>query len=97
MLMMTFSAALWHGTAIVAEISLARTFLIGLIIYGAALATGQSRSRTISYTLLGSFKNMGLAAAVSLLLFGPAASIPAAFSTLAETAFFILLTFIRPR
>ena len=90
-------AALWQGTLIVAAISLARTFVIGLIIYGVALRAGLDRSKTISYTLLGSFKNLGLAAAISLLLFGPAAGIPAAFSAIAEIGFFILLTIIKPR
>jgi len=90
-------ASLWQGTAAVAAIALARTFAIGLAIYIAALLAGQSRSKAISYTLLGSYKNLGLAAAVSLMLFGPAASLPAAFAVLAETAFFILLAIIKPR
>ena len=89
--------ALWQGSAAVAAIALARTFAIGLAIYIVALLAGQSRSKAISYTLLGSYKNLGLAAAVSLMLFGPAASLPAAFAVLAETAFFILLTIIKPR
>lgn len=88
---------LWNTTAIVAEISIARTFIIGLLIMGAALATGVGDERAISYGLLGSFKNLGLAATVSILLFGQQAAIPAAFSVLAETGFFILLTIIRPR
>ncbi|MDD1748703.1 MAG: bile acid:sodium symporter [Methanothrix sp.] len=90
-------ATLWQGSAAVAAIVLARTFAIGLAIYAVALLAGQSRSRAISYTLLGSYKNLGLAAAVSLMLFGPAASLPAAYAVLAETAFFILLTIIKPR
>ena len=86
MLMMTFS---W--------IALARTLGIGAAIYAAALLSGQDRSHAISYTLLGSYKNLGLAAAVSLTLFGPEAGIPAAFSALAETGFFILLAIAKPR
>jgi len=89
--------ALWQGSAAVAAIALARTFAIGLIIYAAALLAGRSRSIAISYTLLGSFKNLGLAAAVSLMLFGPAAGLPSAFAVMAETAFFILLTIMKPR
>jgi BASS family bile acid:Na+ symporter len=90
-------SALWQGSASVAAIALARTFAIGLIIFAAAILAGQERSKAISYTLLGSYKNLGLAAAVSLMLFGPAAGLPSAFAVLAETAFFILLTIIKPR
>lgn len=90
-------AALWQSTAAVAAIALARTFAIGLAIYAAALLAGRSRSKAISYTLLGSYKNLGLAAAISLLLFGPAASLPSAFAVLAETVFFIFLTIVKPR
>jgi BASS family bile acid:Na+ symporter len=86
--------ALWQGSATVAAIALARTFVIGLAIIAAAILAGQKRSKAISYTLLGSYKNLGMAAAVSLMLFGPAASLPSAFAVLAETAFFILLTII---
>jgi len=89
--------ALWQGSASVAAIALERTFAIGLIIFAAAILAGQRRSKAISYTLLGSYKNLGLAAAVSLMLFGPAAGLPSAFAVLAETAFFILLTIIKPR
>lgn len=89
--------ALWQGSAAMAAIALARTFAIGLAIYIAAILASQSRSKAISYTLLGSYKNLGLAAAVSLMLFGPAAGLPAAFAVLAETAFFILLAIIKPR
>lgn len=52
-------------------------------------------SEAISY--LASYKNLGLAAAISLLLFGPAASLPSAFAVLAETVFFIFLTIVKPR
>jgi BASS family bile acid:Na+ symporter len=89
--------ALWQGSASVGEIVLARTFVIGLAIFAAAVLAGRRRSEAISYTLLGSYKNLGMAAAVSLMLFGPAAGLPSAFAVLAETAFFILLTIIKPR
>lgn len=89
--------ALWTDGESVAWISLARTFALGSAVFILAKSAGLERSRAISYTLLGSFKNLGLAAAVSLLLFGPAAGLPAAFCVLAETAFFILLSFARSR
>jgi BASS family bile acid:Na+ symporter len=88
---------LWQVSGAVAAIALARTFAIGLAIYAAALLAGRSGPEAISYTLLGSYKNLGLAAAVSLMLFGQQASLPAAFSVLAETAFFLLLNMTKPR
>jgi predicted Na+-dependent transporter len=89
--------ALWGNIGSVSWIALARTLGIGAAIYAAARLAGSDRSHAISYTLLGSYKNLGLAAAVSLTLFGPEAGIPAAFSVLAETGFFILLTIAKPR
>ena len=89
--------ALWSDAGSVAWISIARTFAVGLAVLILARSAGLKSSQAISYTLLGSFKNLGLAAAVSLLLFGPAAGLPAAFCTLAETAFFIVLSFARSR
>lgn len=89
--------AIWTDGGSVAWISIARTFVPGLAVFILARSIGLKSSQAISYTLLGSFKNLGLAAAVSLLLFGPAAGLPAAFCVLAETAFFILLSFARSR
>lgn len=81
----------WEVIASVAPIALARTFGIGMAVYAAATLAGAKESRRISYTLFGSFKNLGLAAAVSLVLFGPEAAIPAAVCILAETAFYTIL------
>jgi BASS family bile acid:Na+ symporter len=89
--------ALWTDWRSVAWISIARTFAVGLAVLILARSAGLKSSQATSYTLLGSFKNLGLAASVSLLLFGPAAGLPAAFCTLAETAFFIVLSFARSR
>ena len=89
--------ALWTDGWSVAWISIARTFAVGLAVFILARSAGLKSSQAISCTLLGSFKNLGLAAAVSLLLVGPAAGLPAAFCVLAETAFFILLSFARSR
>ncbi len=52
----------------VAWIALLRTFGIGAVVYIVAMFVGVNSPRRISYTLLGSFKNLGLAAAVSLAL-----------------------------
>lgn len=63
----------------VALIAIARTFVIGAAV-----------QKRVSYTLFASFKNLGMAAAFSLMLFGPNAGIPAAVCILAETSFYIL-------
>jgi BASS family bile acid:Na+ symporter len=54
------------------------------------MLAGVAVQKRISYTLFASFKNLGMAAAVSLVLFGPKAGIPAAVCILAETSFYIL-------
>ena len=74
----------------VALIAIARTFVIGAAVYICARLAGVEVHKRISYTLFASFKNLGMAAAVSLVLFGPKAGIPAAVCILAETAFYIL-------
>jgi BASS family bile acid:Na+ symporter len=89
--------AFWGDIGGVSWIALARTLGIGLSVYIAARLIGSDRSHAISYTLLGSYKNLGLAAAVSMMLFGPEAGIPAAISVVAETGFFILLALAKPR
>lgn len=79
----------------VALIALARTFGIGIAVYLISIVLAVSPPRRISYTLFSSYKNLGLAAAVSLVLFGPEAAIPSAVCILAETGFYILLAFAR--
>jgi BASS family bile acid:Na+ symporter len=85
--------ALWTDIGSVAWIALARTFVIGLLVFASCIAAGIGREQAISYMLFGSYKNLGMAAAVSLMLFGPEAGVPAAFCVLAETVFFLFLCF----
>jgi BASS family bile acid:Na+ symporter len=75
----------------VALIALARTFGIGLVVYIISSRAGFSIPRRISHTLFASYKNLGLAAAASLVIFGPQAAIPSAVCILAETGFYIFL------
>lgn len=75
----------------VALIALARTFGIGMAVYFVSSMAGTPYPQRISHTLFGSYKNLGLAAAVSLVLFGPQAAIPSAVCILAETGFYIFL------
>lgn len=82
-------------TSSVALIAVARTFVIGAVVYLCARLVGVEMQKRISYTLFASFKNLGMAAAVSLVLFGPKAGIPAAVCILAETTFYILFAVLR--
>lgn len=89
------SQSMFGDITSVAQIAIARTFVIGAAVYLCArLAEVEVRKR-ITYTLFASFKNLGMAAAVSLVLFGPKAGIPAAVCILAETTFYILFAALR--
>lgn len=80
-----------------AAIAFARTFLIGATVYLLARFKGIDYPKRISYTLFSSYKNLGLAAAVSLALFGQEAGIPIAVCILGETLFYIFLLMARDR
>ncbi len=80
-----------------AAIAFARTFLIGTVVYLLARFTGVDYPKGISYTLFSSYKNLGLAAAISIALFGHEAGIPIAVCILGETIFYIFLSLARNR
>ncbi len=88
------SSAIFADIASLAAVAFARTFVIGIAVYLAALGAGVEFPKRISYTLFGSYKNLGLAAAVSVALFGHEAGIPAAVCILAENLFYILLSLL---
>ncbi len=85
------SSSIFEVIPAVALIAFARTFLIGGAVYAVAKLYSVPAQQRVSYTLFASFKNLGMAAAISIVLFGPRASIPAAVCILAETFFYILL------
>ncbi|KQC12910.1 MAG: hypothetical protein PHW55_06350 [Methanothrix sp.] len=85
------------GVAGVLLVAFARTFASGAAVYAASAATGVEHPQRVAYTLFGSFKNLGLAATVALLLFGPRAAVPAAVCILTETGFYILLSALAGR
>jgi BASS family bile acid:Na+ symporter len=87
------SALFGEGIAEAAVIAVARTFIVGLAVYWVTGLIGVELPRRISYTLLASFKNLGLSAAVAILLFDPRAGIPSALCIITETAFYILFSF----
>jgi BASS family bile acid:Na+ symporter len=91
------SSAISMEVAGVLLIAVARTFASGAIVYAAALFAGIERPQRIAYTLFASFKNLGLAATLALLLFGPRAAVPAAVCVLTETGFYILLSALAGR
>jgi len=91
------SAAITIDVGGVLLVALARTFASGAAVYALSALAGVARPQRIAYTLFGSFKNLGLTAAVALLLFGPRAAVPAAVCILTETGFYILLSALAGR
>lgn len=91
------SSAISTEVAGVLLIAVVRTFASGTIVYAAALFARIKRPQRIAYTLFGSFKNLGLAATLALLLFGPRAALPAAVCVVTETGFYILLSALAGR
>ncbi len=57
-----------------------KTFIAGTAIFLLFMRLGYTYEDSMTYTLFGAFKNGGLAVALSMVLFGPAATIPAAIS-----------------
>jgi BASS family bile acid:Na+ symporter len=64
--------------ALVSGICILRTFASGTIIYLLAKGTRVENASAVSYTLFGSYKNLGLTATMALALLGERACIPAA-------------------
>ena len=91
------SSAITAGVGGVLLVALARTFASGAAVYALSALAGVARPQRIAYTLFGSFKNLGLTAAVALLLFGPRAAVAAAVCNLTETGFSILLSALAGR
>jgi BASS family bile acid:Na+ symporter len=91
------SGLIFRDIGPLASIAFIRTFLIGTAVYLLARHMGVLYPKRISYTLFGSYKNLGLAAALSITLFGPAAGAPIAVCILFETMFYILISFVRSR
>ena len=63
-----------------------KTFVAGSIVFFLFMRLGYSYEDSMTYTLFGAFKNGGLAVALSMVLFGPAATIPAAISVVFDFA-----------
>ncbi len=78
-------------------IALLRTFGTGHLVHLASKMAGVDRKRRMSYVLFGSFKNLGLAAAISLVLFNERAAIPSAVAIPFEILFFIWFNYYQKR
>ncbi|MFQ5974912.1 MAG: bile acid:sodium symporter family protein [Candidatus Hydrothermarchaeales archaeon] len=69
-----------------------RTFVSGTVIYLLARWRKVDRSSTITYALFGTFKNMGIAATMALVLINKEAMIPAAIAIPFEIMTFVYLS-----
>ena len=82
---------------IVSLIAFIRTFVSGHIIDLFSRLAGTGRERRMSYVLFGSFKNLGLAAAIAIVLFNERAAIPAAVAIPFELLFFIWFNYFQKK
>jgi len=82
---------------LVSSIAFLRTFVSGHLINLFAKLAGADRERRMSYVLFGSFKNLGLAAAIAIVLFNERAAIPAAVTIPLEILFFIWFNYFQKR
>ena len=73
---------------LVSIIAFMRTFFSGTLVYKISKMLNVPFERKVTYTLFGSYKNMGLAATIALLLFGARATIPLAVCILFEVSMF---------
>jgi len=82
---------------LVSFIAFLRTFVSGHLINLFSKLAGVDRERRMSYVLFGSFKNLGLAAAIAIVFFNERAAIPAAVTIPFEILFFIWFNYFQKR
>jgi BASS family bile acid:Na+ symporter len=82
---------------LVSSIAFLRTFVSGHLIDLFSRLVNTDRARRMSYVLFGSFKNLALAAAVTIVLFNERAAIPAAVTMPFEILFFIWYNYFQKR
>ncbi len=82
---------------LISAIAILRTFGSGHLIDLLSRWLKVDQRRRVSYVLFGSYKNLGLAAALSILLFNERAAIPSAITTPFEFLFLIWFTYFRKR
>ncbi len=82
---------------LLSAIAILRTFVSGHLIDLLSRGLKVDPKRRVSYVLFGSYKNLGLAAAISLMLFNERAAIPAAITTPFEFLLLIWFNYVRKR
>jgi len=80
---------------LLSSIAFLRTFFSGHLVDLLSRLTGTSREKRMSYVLFGSYKNLGLAAAIAVVLFNDRAAIPSAVSIPFEFLFFIWFNYFQ--
>lgn len=78
-------------------IAFLRTFMSGHLVDLFARLVGMEHQRRMSYVLFGSFKNLGLAVTIAIVLFNDRASIPSAVSIPFEFLFFIWFNYFQKK
>ena len=73
-------------------VAVARTFGVGIVYNAVARRRGVPRERRVPELLFATYKNTGMAAAMSMVLLAPAAALPAAVLMSAEIAWLIYVT-----
>ncbi|KQM10750.1 hypothetical protein AOA80_11265 [Methanomassiliicoccales archaeon RumEn M1] len=73
-------------------VALARTFGVGIAYDVVARRCGVAREQRVPELLFATYKNTGMAAAMSMVLLGPAAAVPAAVLMSAEIPWLIYIT-----
>jgi BASS family bile acid:Na+ symporter len=82
---------------LVSSVAFLRTFVSGHLVDLFSRLTGIDRERRMSYVLFGSFKNLGLAATITIVLFNERAAIPAAVAIPFEILFFVWFNYFQKR
>ena len=82
---------------LLSSIAFLRTFVSGHLVDLLSRLFGADRERRMSYVLFGSFKNLGLAAAIAIVLFNERAAIPSAVAIPFELIFFVWFNYFQKR
>lgn len=82
---------------LISLIALLRTFGSGHLVHLISKISRVDRKRRMSYVLFASFKNLGLSAAISVVLFNEKAAIPSAVAIPFEILFFIWFNYFQKR
>jgi BASS family bile acid:Na+ symporter len=83
--------------ALVSSIAFLRTFVSGYLVDLLSKLIGIDRERRMSYVLFGSFKNLGAAASIAIVLFNERAAIPSAVTIPFELIFFVWFSYFQKR